>query len=208
MTKNLTFARLTLALLALMVVPATVRGADFEITPFVGYTMGGELRDPASGAILDIDEQRDYAIALDINQTSDSQIELYYSRQQTRLKGGGGLFAGNPLFDLDIEYFHLGGTYGTGDGPVKPFVVGTIGATHFDPKEERLDSETKLSLSLGGGLKFRVTDRTGLRVEGRWFGTFFNGVREVFCADGSCRINVDGNVSSQVVVNAGLVIAF
>jgi opacity protein-like surface antigen len=197
-----------LALLAAMAVPASVHAADLEITPFIGYTTGGEFQDAVTGASLEIDEHGSYGIALDINQTEDSQIELYYGRQQTRLQAVGGLFTSNPLFDLDIEYFHLGGTYGTDAGPVRPFVVGTIGATHMAPKGERLDSETKLSLSLGGGLKLWPTERIGLRLEARWFGTFFNGAGQVFCTDGSCLIKVEGDVISQVVVNAGLVVAF
>jgi opacity protein-like surface antigen len=197
-----------LALLGAMAFPAAVYAADLEITPFIGYTMGGEFQDGATGADLEIDEHRSHGIALDINQNADSQIELYYARQQTRLQAGGGLFVGDPLFDLSIEYFHLGGTYGTGTGPVRAFVVGTIGATHMDPKRERLDSETKLSFGLGGGLKLWPTERIGLRLEGRWFGTFFNGAGQVFCTDGSCLIKIDGDVISQVVVNAGLIIAF
>jgi opacity protein-like surface antigen len=145
---------------------------------------------------------------LDIRQPDDTQIELYYSRQATRLQTKSDIFDATPLFDLDIEYFHIGGTYGTAPGKVKPFIVGTFGVTHMTPKGEGLDTVTKFSLSLGGGVKLFVTEHIGLRLEGRWFGTFFDGNGAAFCANGKCAVQVEGDVFSQYVANAGLIMAF
>jgi opacity protein-like surface antigen len=199
------FAALAL-IAALFPLPAVA--ADFEITPFAGQTWGGEFSDSVTGTTLKVDETGSYGFMLDIKQDAQSQIELYFSRQATQLKTDGGLFTGNPLFDLDIEYYHLGGTYSPSPGRVWPFVVGTFGATHMDPKGPNLDSLTKFSLSLGGGVKLFATDRIGLRLEGRWFGTFFNGSGSAFCSSGACAINLEGDVLSQFVANAGLIVAF
>jgi opacity protein-like surface antigen len=193
----------------------SAKAAGIEITPFAGYTGGGEFTasgDSGTGTTtsttLKVDETSSYGIMVDINQPDGSQIELYYSRQPTRLKAQNDLFSGNPLFDLDIDYIHIGGTYGTATGKVKPFVVGTLGATYMSPKGEGLDSVTKFSLSLGGGVKLFFTDHVGLRLEGRWFGNFFDGSGSAFCSNGSCAIKVQGDVFSQFVANAGLILAF
>ncbi len=76
------------------------------------------------------------------------------------------------------------------------------------PKGEGLTSETKLSLSLGGGARFYLTDRLGLRLDARWFGTFFNGSGAVFCSNGACLLNVQGDTLSQYTATAGVVLAF
>ena len=141
--------------------PVSAIAAEFEITPFSGYTMGGAFTDAGTGKSLSFDDTSSYGIMLDFKQAGDNQardkqagdswIELYYSRQQTKLKADQGPFFGNPLFDVNIEYYHIGGTYGQATGKVKPFVVGTFGATHMTPKGDGLHSETKFSLSLGGG---------------------------------------------------------
>jgi opacity protein-like surface antigen len=170
--------------------------------------MGGELNDAVTGESLSFDDTSSYGIMLDMKQAEDSWIELYFSRQQTRLKADQGPFFGDPLFDVDIEYYHLGGTYGQATGRVKPFVVGTLGATYMDPKGAGLNSETKFSLSLGGGVKLYLTEHVGIRLDARWFGTFIGGSGSVFCSGGACLVNVQGDVLSQFTANAGLIMAF
>jgi opacity protein-like surface antigen len=191
-----------------MVIVRPARAANFEITPFAGYTMGGELNDAVTGESLSFDDTSSYGIMLDMKQAEDSWIELYFSRQQTRLKADQGPFFGDPLFDVDIEYYHLGGTYGQATGRVKPFVVGTLGATYMDPKGAGLNSETKFSLSLGGGVKLYLTEHVGIRLDARWFGTFIGGSGSVFCSGGACLVNVQGDVLSQFTANAGVILAF
>jgi hypothetical protein len=188
--------------------PLPAIAMDIEITPFAGYTWGGEFSDTVTGTTLKVDETANYGVMVDFKQDEQSQIELYFSRQATQLKANGGLFTRNPLFDLNIDYYHVGGTYGMDSGKVRPFVVGTLGATHMVPKGPGLDALTKLSLSLGGGVKLFATDRVGLRLEGRWFGTLFNGSGSAFCSSGACAINVQGDLFSQFVTNAGVFITF
>ncbi len=193
--------------------PVCAMAGTVEVTPFAGYTMGGNFTDAATGKSLSFDDTSSYGIMVDFKQAVDKEggepwIELYYSRQQTKLKADQGPFLGEPLFDVTIEYFHIGGTYGMSEGAVKPFVVGTLGATHMTPKGAGLSPETKLSLSLGGGVKLALTERVGLRLDARWFGTFFNGSGSVFCSNGACLVNIQGDVLSQYSANAGLVLAF
>ena len=182
--------------------------AEFEITPFAGYTTGGDFKDAQTGTSLSFDDTSSYGIMLDIKQEEDSWVELYFSHQQTRLRADQGPFFGNPLFNVDIDYYHIGGTYGEATGNVRPFVVATIGATRMVPQGADLHTETKLSLSLGGGMKLYLTNHLGIRLDARWFGTFFNGSGSVFCSGGACLVNVQGNVLSQVSANAGVILAF
>jgi opacity protein-like surface antigen len=191
-------------------IPGHVFAADFEITPFAGYTWGGEFANTDGSGKLTVKENSSYGVMLDFKQTDESQIELYFSRQATQLESKtSGVYTGtSPLFDLNIDYYHIGGTALMGEGKVKPFLVGTIGATRMAPTGSGLDAVTKFSLSLGGGAKIYFTDRIGLRLEGRWFGTFFDGSGQAFCSSGQCLIKVQGDVFSQFVANAGIIFAF
>jgi len=195
-------------LVAGMSAAPVARAADVEITPFAGYTMGGDLTNSETGQSLSFNDTSSYGIMLDFKQAEDSWVELYFSRQQTSLKADQGLFVGSPLLDIDIDYYHLGGTYGAASGKLRPFVVGTLGATYMDPKAGGLSSETKFSLSLGGGARLYLTKHLGLRFDARWFGTFVGGSGSVFCSNGACLVNVQGSVLSQFVANAGVILAF
>ena len=193
--------------------PVSATAAEIEITPFAGYTMGGQFTDAVTGKTLSFDDTSSYGIMVDFKQPLDKEggeswIELYYSRQQTRLKADQGPFVSNPLFDVNVEYFHIGGTYGQATGKMKLFLVGTFGATHLIPEGDGLHSETKFSLSLGGGVKLYLTERVGIRLDARWFGTLFNGSGSAFCSGGACLINVQGDVLSQYSANAGVILAF
>lgn len=190
------------------VVPGVALAADYEITPILGYTLGGEFEDSVTGTTLNVDDNPNYGIILDINTTPDAQIELYYSIQPTQLKADSGLFVGNPQFDLDIHYIHLGGTYGVGTEKVKPYVVATVGATYMDPKGAGYDSDTRFSMSLGGGVKYFLTDHIGLRLEARGFGTYFGDNAAAFCINGTCAITLQGNLFLQFMATAGMIIAF
>ena len=202
----------TMALMAALF-PFSAAAADIEVTPFAGYTAGGEFTDAVTGKSLSFDDTSSYGIMVDFKQPMNSEggeswIEVYYSRQQTSLRADQGPFFGNPLFDVNIEYFHLGGTYGMATGKVKPFLVGTFGATHMTPTGEGLHGETKFSLSLGGGVRMYLTEHVGIRLDARWFGTLFNGSGSAFCSGGACAINVQGDMFSQFVANGGIIVAF
>jgi hypothetical protein len=201
-------------LIAGMAMVSTARAAGIEITPFTGYTAGGDFTNTATGQSLSFDETSSYGIMLDFKQAGDPRqpgeawIELYYSRQQTKLKADQAAFISAPLFDVNVEYYHLGGTYSQATGNVRPFVVGTFGATRMTPQKDGFQSETKFSLSLGGGVKLYLTERVGLRLDARWFGTLFNGSGAAFCSGGQCLVNVQGDVLSQYSANAGVILAF
>jgi hypothetical protein len=199
--------RVAMALLAALF-PAAATAGDLEVTPFAGYTWGGQFTDSVTGTSLKVDETTDYGIIVDFKQEELSYVELYFSRQATQLQADKGALTGNPLFDLDIEYYHIGGTIGKGSGKVQSFMAATIGATHMVPKGPGLDALTKPSFSFGGGVKLFATDRIGLRLDGRWFGTVFNGSGSAFCSSGACAIELQGHLFSQFVANAGLIIVF
>lgn len=196
----------------LMSVPA--QAGQFEVTPFAGYTGGGNFTNAATGQSLSLDETASYGILLGFRQAPDpkqpgtSWIELYLSRQQTQLRAGQGLFGGNPVLDLDIEYYHLGGTYGQAEGKVQPFVAGGFGATRMVPQQYGLSAETQFSLNLGGGVKWYLTERVGLRFEGRWFATLVSSSGGIFCSNGACLVTVQGDAFTQFTANAGLILAF
>jgi opacity protein-like surface antigen len=195
------------ALFLLSVLPgpaAADRGV--EITPYAGYHIGGNFEDNTTGYTLDAKEGGIYGLIVDLADTPETQYELFYGFQRTRVTGGG-TFGGDTLFNLDIHYLHLGGTYMFSGEKVRPYIAGGLGGTHFVPDGNGMSSKTYFSISLGGGAKIPISGRFALRLEGRGILTILPDSTSIFCVSSggaSCRVNVQGDVFGQFLLMAGL----
>lgn len=172
----------------------------------MGYRFGGSVDDSVDDSKRDIGETSNWGLIIGDGYDPQRQIEFLYSHQGTEVESG--LSAGSEAFDLDIDYFHLGGTYFTRlDNRIEPFVSGGLGVTHMSPSLSGLDSETRFSLSVGGGMKWFPVERVGLRLEVRGYFTLMESDSAIFCS-GGCRFHVSGNGFAQFETNAGVVFRF
>ncbi|MGE5700443.1 MAG: outer membrane beta-barrel protein [Deltaproteobacteria bacterium] len=205
--------RFRLLLLAAALIVSSVlfpgmAGAEWglEITPYAGYSIGGSFDDNTTGANLDVREGGSFGIIFDLSDSPDTQYELFYGFQRTKVTGGG-TFGGNTLFDLDLHYLHVGGTYMFAADKVRPYIAGGLGATHFVPHGSGMNPKTYFSISLGGGARIPISDRVGIRFEGRGLLTVLPDATEIFCVSSggaACRVSVKGDVLGQVLLTAGI----
>jgi opacity protein-like surface antigen len=183
--------------------PAPTR---FSIAPFAGYRVGGSFTDATTGDERKLDEAQNYGVAIDINATPETEVELLWSRQRSAVNGVSG--AATPSVGLRIDYFHIGGTYLFATDGVIPFFGATIGATRFEPTADGYDSETRFSFGLVGGVRVPLTRHFGLRLEARGYGTVLSNDSESLCVNGRCLIKADGTLFWQYEANAGVYLAF
>ena len=171
----------------------TTRG--IELTGFYGWQWGGNFT--SYQGEIDVKDTENFGGMIDIPipYKPGMMAEISYSRQNTSValnQFPGGLR--EDLFDLSIEYFQAGAVYETySRGRMKPFGSFSLGATRFAPKVGSfkgltLDDEWRFSITLGLGLKALMSERIGLRLQGRllmpinfygtslWFGTGGSGV--------------------------------
>jgi opacity protein-like surface antigen len=186
---------------------------QWEVTPFVGYRMGGDfdLEDATGTAAgdADLENHGSFAIAANLKVDETSAYELFYSRQETSLKDASPLA---PL-DLNVEYLHLGGTLALNEElPVLPYMGGGLGITRISPQGGTGSEDTRFSVSLSGGLKLPITERFGVRLEARGYLTFINSDSQFYCASGSfggvCSVRVRGSTLFQFELLAGASFAF
>jgi len=204
----LTTALFLFICLLLIQTPAPTLAEGFQITPFLGYRVGGDFEDGVTGAELSLSEEETYGIIIGRDTAPGQQAEFFYSFQPSRLTAGG-IFTPGVLADVDVEYFHIGGRQYWELGSTKPFVVGSVGATHFAPHSSSLGSETRFSIGFGGGLELVASERVAIRLEGRGFATFFNSDGAVLCdSSGGCIVLVASDVIWQFEVGAGVSFKF
>ena len=208
------YARLTSTVVVLStllaVSPAAIAqsAGKFQITTHLGYRMGGEFEDYASGRKLNVSDDQSYGFSIEsIAGPSGIEYGLFYSLQQTQLETGG-LSPSINVDTLDVEYIHLRGKRRMSNNSGL-YSVGSLGVTRFDPDAPALSSESRFSLGAGGGIEKPLSPRISLQLEGRGFATFFDSSGALFCSSqGSCSVTVAGSIFLQFEVAAALVFRF
>ncbi len=193
--------------------PSVASAQRVEVTPFVGTRFGGQFTTDRflfdEFLDLEVDDGESLGIVLDFRISRDLYFELNLSRQETALEEDFGfLDPGVDLFPLDVNYYHAGILYQWAPGQIRPFVVFSLGATHFSFDTTGLDDLARFSASAGGGVKILFNNHLGLRFEVRAFSTLIDEGDEVFCDFlGDCY-GADGTYLIQGEVRAGVVLAF
>lgn len=190
---------------------AQERAFRFEITPFGAHRFGGEFEEAGGDGELELDESHAEGILLNIAARAGGHWEILYARQDTTMHTRA-LLAGDPQFDVDVEYWHFGGNYSFEYDDERPFLAFTLGISRFDPYPPDLRAETYPSASIGGGWQLRSTKRLGVRIEGRVFTTFVDGDSDTFCGSiggtGVCAFDIESETLTQWEARAGLVFRF
>jgi hypothetical protein len=204
-------ASLAIALTVVVVGPAEAkeepRSNNFEVTPFIGLMAGGSFEDPSNGDERDVEDDTNYGIFFNIvDEVPERHYEFFYTKQSSVIEGS------LPI-DLATEYLHLGGTVAYPEtSHVIPYFGITVGATRYSPDLAGLDDEIKLSFSVGGGMKFPITDRIGIRFDARALITLLENDSEIFCvsvpATASCLIKPEGDTYIQYMGSLGVSFGF
>ncbi|MBC8007611.1 MAG: outer membrane beta-barrel protein, partial [Prolixibacteraceae bacterium] len=178
---------------------------ESSVTVYGGYRGGGSLTDANTGATVNLRDDGSYAITVDIGLDRQTQVQLFYSHQQTALTSDDLFSPTVNNFELDIDYYHVGGTYFFEQVGAGGYVVGGIGATHARPDRGDLDSETLLSGNIGVGYMLPLGKRVGLRFEARGYATLINNDSSLFCGSNvGCVAAVKGDAMYQGEALAGL----
>lgn len=184
-------------------------GKELALTPFYGYQFGG--RASTDNGEFRIKDSENFGVTLDIPYTTTTTLQLLYIYQDTSLQRTN-KYTGitEDLFDLSVQYFHVGGTAEVARGDTTSFVSGSLGATYFDPDKSDVSSETLFSISFGMGLLKEIRKNNAFRVQGRLLIPIQYAGGSLFCSSGSgCSVGVSGGTTIiQGDVTAGVVIRF
>jgi len=190
--------------------PGFDNGRRFEITPMIGYTVGGGASDSA-GDRIELADGVSYGGVLSFTVWPRGHVEAIYLRQPTTVNYqplGGSVSA---LFPASVNYIQVGGEQEFGNNErVAPFAMASAGMTIFDPDTAAYSSETRFSIGVGGGLKAMLGEaqRVGLRLQGRVWLNFFDSSGQIFCGGLGCAATIESTVITQWDFSGGVVIAF
>lgn len=195
-------------------IPLPAAAADelkFEITPFVAYRFGGSFDAEGSTASYRIDDSEAFGLLFNLRQSSNTQWEVLYSRQEATASLRDSL-ATVPSVDMDIHVLQIGGTYQGSGETVRPYLALTLGGTYIETMANGTQSDSFFSGSIGAGVSLIPSSRLGIRLEARAYGTLMNANTDLFCQTGPdinvCAIRIDGSLLSQFEIFAGVVFRF
>jgi hypothetical protein len=177
-----------------------------DIVPFVGFRFGGDVgTQPGNGVVgptsVTIDSSVSYGGVIDIPLSQPQSLELYYSRQPTKLSGS------STIGDVTMTVLHVGlvDTLPSADQQLSWLLIGTLGATELSANN---GSATRPSIGLGGGFEWMATEHIGLRGDLRALLTFSgNGGGSASCG-GGCSVSFHGSLVAQGELSLGVVARF
>ena len=191
-----------LVLTTVLLVPTAAMAGEFEITPFLGYQFGGDVETFYQGAHHDvnINSSENWGVVLSLGLSPMTQIELLYSTQDTEADAQ----RFEDSLGLKIDYWQVSMLWNFDpDAQIQPYVVFGIGGTWLRP--DGFSNTSRFSGNIGGGAKIFFSDSIGLRLEGRFYGTYINSTTS-YCDPFWCYGY--NNSLYQFDVSAGLIIRF
>lgn len=183
-----------------------------EITPLIGYRMGGDFDvkqdSQASLSSIQIEDNTSYGLLIAWpfnNKQSGEFLISHYNTNFNSYSNDDELLSDNGL---GVTYYHLGGNVPISGGALPFWLTGGLGLTHLSPDDKELSNETRFSMNIGLNTQFALSEVISLRLGGRVYGTFFNSDSAVFCGSEACKVYISSNLWIQSEVNAGLTFKF
>jgi hypothetical protein len=154
-----------LVLLLVSIASGSASAQSWEMSGFAGFTpaVGLERRAPE---LTDLDLRGGFTFSFQAARfvTPHWSVEAVFSQQASALE------AGTPdgsaeLYGITLVRLHANLVYvfGADGARLRPFVFGGGGATHFSARD--LESATKASFGLGGGVRYFPWAPIGLRAQ-------------------------------------------
>ena len=185
----------------------------FEFTPFLGYRTS--LSFPVEPHVTGmnprvvLDASPSYGVSFGMRlKNEDDLVEIRWARQDSYVHAED-ITPQPPRQRVILDQFHGDFSHEPyiEDWPswVRPFVLGSVGATHVSGSTNL--SFTRFSFGLGGGIRFYPSRHLGFKIQAEWLPVFAD-PNVAFICGGGCIVHVGGTVSSQGEVFVGPILRF
>jgi len=190
---NKTCNSIALCFFAIVIFFSSEALAQTEIFGFAGYMTYSKIQSVEGD--VSFNDGLNYGGGIDVAIQRNTFVELNYTFNQTtvRLRRFNGI--SENLFDMNTHYFQVGAQYEMKNSPKQkayPYALVTLGAVLYDPQDPKVSDEWRFSVSFGGGGKINLSERVGLRLQGRILlpMTFSGG--GMWCGTGGCSVGAAG----------------
>ena len=181
---------------------------NVKVTPFYGYQFGGHIN--TYQGELQIEDGENIGISIEVPYGYGTTLQFLYITQDTTLTLKNNFLGSiTELFDMSVDYYHIGGTKVIDKGNVTSFFSGSLGVTMFNPDDPGYSDESLFSFSVGLGVVKNFTKNLALRVQGRLLLPIQTAGGSIFCSNSGCAVGISGGTSIvQADVTGGLQFKF
>jgi hypothetical protein len=212
-------------LAVLVAIPAQAQDPRLELRGWVGYTfsdgVSGDTYEADNGEAynrVDPDNSASYGFAAGFMLTENVEVGFLWDRQDTVLVAKG--TAATEVSDLNIDNYHgyIAYNFGYGDAPIRPYVLGGLGATRYggifiQGQTETLDlpASSRFSTTWGAGVKIYPGRNFGVFGGVRWTPTYIKTDAAGWWCDpwwGGCWVVGNAQYSNQWELEGGINLRF
>jgi len=112
---------------------------------------------------IKVDDKSNYGVRVGVSPRSQMVVEFEWNHTETTLQL---LDVTSQTEDVTLNYYMLGFNKEMTEGPAVPFGIVNLGIMNLQGKTVNF-SENWFSVGLGGGLKFYLTEKIGIRLQAR-----------------------------------------
>jgi len=185
----------------------------YEINPYGGYRIGGDFKftvfDTDITHEIDLESGPEFGLNASVGLSPGFYVELQWARQNTTLKPKRVIdLEMQPMLDITVDYYHLAFLFQYAYDRLQPFGYFGLGWTGFYPADP-FNSQTKFSMSGGGGIKYYITRSFGLRAQARFITSSMNSESgDIWCDFYGCWSTTRINWLTQWSFTGGLIFRF
>jgi hypothetical protein len=180
-----------------------------EIAPTYGYQFNGSINFVEGK--MNLRDAVNFGIIASVNVRPEMFAEFSYSRSNTDAEYVEYATSDTFIYKMSVDYFQMGILKEFKTDKVRPFVMGSLGAAWANMKDSGVDDIWRFSIALGGGAKFILSDRIGIRLQSRLLVPmyFYGGGFYLGIGSGGSSGGVSLSSTSRVIqgdLSAGLII--
>ncbi|MBN1354674.1 outer membrane beta-barrel protein [bacterium] len=147
---------------------------EVRITPFLGYTLGGEFHDyydPYYCADINLDNGPTWGVRFGVGLGGSTALEFSFAHMMSEFYSGDpdGFFGEDyeKICDADLFILQMNLLFDLGRDPVSPYFTFGMGATQFEM--DRGTDETRFTVNMAGGLNVKINAYMHIRSELRGY---------------------------------------